>query len=253
MILKNNFNRIIAYGCSITSGFELADDLMYPELGSFSREKYKNKHGIEKYFNNRTIEIIQEEHNRSWVGQLAKNLNVELVNRAVPGGCCQSSIYFLEVDLGRNFIKDTDLIIVGQTDYRRWFWLNNFGEPQTPTINGSNSRWPSPAFHQDFITHLSSDDHLLYNWYIGIKYLDMLSNRLGGRLLQQYCYDTAKDTFYHEALTQMDSFIDPNFSFNNIVDWDDSSKLHCFGHPTFELHKQFADYITEKVKDGIHS
>lgn len=253
MILKNKFDRIVAYGCSITSGFELADDVVYPTIKDEDREKYKLKQGIANYFDARTQAVVQEEYNRSWVGQLATQLGVELVNRAIPGGGCQSSIYFLEVDLGSKFIKDTDLIIVGQTDYRRWFWINNYGEAQTPTIGGTDVRWPSANFHRDFITHVSSEDSLLYNWYQGIKYLDMLSDRLDGRLLQQYCYETAKDTFYYEALKDFDSFIDPDFSFNNIVDWDDTESIHCFGHPKLEAHTQFAEYIANKVKNGIHS
>ena len=242
-----NFNRIVAYGCSITSGFELADDIVYPDIKISMREHKKLKDGIETYFHARTSNAIKEENNRSWMGQLATYLDVECINKAIPGGSCQSSIYLLERDLASRFIKDTDLIIIGQWDYYRWFWINNNNEPQTPTIGGSDLRWPSKNFHNEFLLHLSNKNNLLFNWFTGIKYIDMLSDRLNGRLLQQLCH-SLKDDIYYSKIKQFDSFIDCEFSFDNIVDWNDSTKLHCFGHPTVDLHQQFANHIYATIK-----
>lgn len=219
------FNRIIAYGCSITSGMELGDNLS---------DAQKEKLGIIPY----VTQLTSEDHNHAWPKYIADYFQVDYINRAVPGGNSQSSIFFIEEDL-ENLITDQDLILVGHSEMTRWFWIDEHGNPQHGCMGGSDTRWPSKQFHKDFITYISHKQ-LKYQFIHDIKYLDLLSKSLNGRVLQQFCYDTLPVTF--------ESMLDTSYSFNNLVDWKSRDDIHYFGHPKENFHRTFAEHLIEKIK-----
>ncbi len=219
------FNRIIAYGCSITSGMELGDTLT---------DTQKEKLGMVSYLK----QLTDEDHKHSWPKYIADHFNVEYINRAVPGGNSQSSVYFLEQDLN-SIITEHDLILIGHSEMTRWFWIDHDNKPNHGCMGGSDTRWPSKEFHKDFITYIGNK-HLEHQFLHDIKYLDLLSKLLNGRILQQFCYDTVQVPF--------DSILDPNYSFNNLVDWKDRNDIHYFGHPKEHFHKIFAEHLIEKIK-----
>jgi hypothetical protein len=248
--MKIEFDRIVSYGCSVTSGFELADTLIFADKSQQEIDRLKIKLGIEGYIKEieKIIPPIQVSHlesTRSWIRFLAEKLNVDYVSRAVPGGCCQSSVYFLERDLSTGFIRDTDMIIVGHTEHSRWFWIDNNGQPRYPCIGGTNDRWPSSSFHKDFVAYVGNEHHLSYHWFNGIKYLDMLSTRLDNRIFQQFCLDPVYTLT--DKLRTFDSIIDHDYSFSNIVDWSNKEHIHVFQHPKIEFHEIFAEHIHKKL------
>jgi hypothetical protein len=254
---KNNsilFNRIVVYGCSLTAGMELADHIIVPEMSQREIDKYKIEHGIKHW-----IEFLQTKMSLETFGQIEKTLTwpkiiadhfeVDYVNRATYGGNSSAMIYYLEQDLANNLIKDTDLILVAHSEITRFFWIDKLGLPHVGCIGGTDEQWPSMMFHQEF-SNLDYN-HLIYQWYTDIRYLDLLSTSLNGRVLQQYCYNTYRQEMemnnYHKfPIENLTSIIDEDFSFNSIVDW--TRDTHVFTHPKIKFHKIFADHLIRKLK-----
>lgn len=255
------FKRLITYGCSITSGFELSDSSYFPEYSEEELDKEKQKISISIWAKKIESRVSlqrndQENKNLAWPRWIAQHFDLEYINRAVPGGNNQSSIYFLEEDISNNIINNQDLIIIGHTEFTRYFWINNQGEPKYGCINGVKDRWPSKKFHDEYVAHVLNDHHLLYQWYRDLKYLDLLSKKLNGNLLQVFCYKT----FNNEIKTQTDLFfnkfadhknfksiLDNEYSFDNLVNWNNLNDTHGFTHPKLKYHKLFADKMIEKI------
>lgn len=265
------FNRIIVYGCSITSGFELADYQLMPDISTKGIDNFKNKNGIESWRNlleaKYSFATIQEaENNLSWPKWLAEKFNVDFINRAVPGSNSQSSIFFLEKDVDSHIVTANDLVIIGHTEPRRWFWIDDVGRTRHCCNGGipkdwknqitNRLRWPSNIFYKEFSKYVLNDNHCLYQWYHDIKYLDMLSKILKGNLLQVYCYKTLTqelseqtDCFFDmmKSVNSFQSILDHTYSFDSLVDWNNQQQVHPFTHPRVEYHKVYADHIYNKI------
>ena len=195
------FDRIFVYGCSITSGFELADYELMPSLTPAEIDEIKIKKGVEfwrdKIESEHSLKYISSrESNHSWAKHLADKFNVELVNRAYPGSNSESSVYFLEKDINREFIKPTDLIIVAHTENSRWFYLDADGkehhccpggEPKDWNTQLSHRlRWPSKKFHNEYVLYVANEFNDMFRWFKDIKYLEMLSKEYN--ILQTFVY-----------------------------------------------------------------
>jgi len=243
------FNRIVAYGCSITSGFELADTILTGQTQE-EIDKLKLK-GVEKY-----VEYLdsfgdrkEAENSQSWVRWLADLKGVPYLNRAVEGANSTSSIYFLEQDIANGVITENDLVLIGHTEYSRWFWLSNDGIPMHGCVGGSETRWPSKNFHKDFITYVANDYNLIYQLYKDISYLERYNVK------QVFCYNTfnsIKNKVIEELpmlgkVQNYKTILDQDFSFDSIVDWNDPNQLHFYTHPKVEYHKKFAECLSLKI------
>jgi hypothetical protein len=256
---KNNeitFNRIVAYGCSLTAGMELADEIIVPEFTKTEIDEYKNKNGIKGWMDLLQTkmplsEVLRIENNLAWPKILADHFGVDYANRAVYGSNSDSSIYFIEQDL-KTFLTPFDLILVGHSETTRYFWLDETGTPNHGCIGGVDDRWPSLVFHDEYKSLIKSP-HLIYQWIKDIKYLDMLSQKLDGRILQQYCSQTYKEEVVIKNIdkpsdiSNLYSIIDEDYSFNSIVEWSNPDHIHKFTHPKQKFHKMFAEHIINKL------
>lgn len=264
------FNRIVAYGCSMTAGWELADNELLSDMTEDEIIKLKGTISIGEWCTLMDSKIgtarkHEIESQLAWPKWVADYFNVKYINRALAGSNSQSSIYFIEQDLASGFITDTDLIIVGQTESCRWFWIDSTGTPMHCLLTEDNCdpintwplthRWPSFSFYKDFVMQVCNTHHLTYQWFHDIKYLDLLSSKLNGRVVQAFCYNTLAEElagnpkFYNSTFK---SVLDDMYSFNNIVDWDSSEQIHGFGHPKAIYHKVFADHIIKKLEEYVH-
>jgi hypothetical protein len=120
----------------------------------------------------------------------------------------------------------------------RWFWIDKRNRPKHGCINGTIKRWPSKIFQKDFIRHIG-DEFYSYVWYRDIKYIDMLSMQYHN-MFQTFCYDTPNENIYYSSILD-------NFSFSDIVDWEDKTQLHTFTHPKQKFHEIYADHIIKKL------
>jgi len=267
------FNRIVAYGCSHTAGSELADHLFWKtpitrqELDTIKRD-YTARGSPDFYRDNLQLgynDVIEAQSKLSWAGQIAKRLNVPILNKGIPGSSMQSMIYAIERDFTLGVIGEYDLILVGATSMERWTYFEKeerFGMPWPATpIIGYPRYWPSESFHNEFVEHIADDYFLFFNYFTSLKYLDLLSNALGGRLLVQYLHSTMDD--YTKFVTNKNlnsnfmsmvgntrglrSILDHDTSFSSFVDWGDKSKVHGFYHAYVECHEQLADILVDKL------
>jgi hypothetical protein len=248
--------RLVVYGCSITSGFELADTIIFSDLTEKEIDNKKKKIDIIEYINwqktKTSLDQIKElERNLAWPKYIADDLNIEYINKAFPGGDTDSSIFLLEKDINSKFILKTDIIIIAHTDIRRWFWIDNNGISHNGCLGGTDKRWPTARFHKDFDRYVANKYHLGYHWYKNIKYLDMLSKNLNGMLLQQYCYSKLDQELLMDFQTDFTSLIDNQYSFKNILDLNDYANLHVFGHPKVNYHKTFASHLLNRIREKI--
>jgi hypothetical protein len=256
------FDRIVAYGCSFTEGSELADFLIDPalpiaELDRRKREEKFNFYESYKHYKDIAPDITSIQKNLSWAKQLANKFGVGFENRAHGGNSMENVVFEIEKDLKSGFLTDTDFIVVGVTSPDRWMFFTPEGHAQRVMLS-NGMFWPTIELYNEFILNVANDYYNLYHWYISLKFLDLLSDRLGGRLVQQYIhgrYDDYKrwtkkpiNPKFVNILEEANSFnsvIDYNYSLGNYIHWDNDT--HGMHHPRIEFYKQFTDHIYKKL------
>ena len=266
MINSTNINRIVFYGCSFTEGAELSDYELFPTIEQSQVDKLKIKQGQSFY------RLVDESlcntlnNQKSWTRWFADELNMTWVNRATSGSSMSQIIFEIENDFSTGKILDTDLIIVGITSPERICrFLSN--SANSLIIGNTDTRWEDEKFQKLFVKHLADDNYILYNWYKDIKYLDLLSKNLGGRLQQQWVWATWQELleFHHSNGTLIynlydyvksvindtvtfDSIIDNSLSFTTLDAWNPKNR-HVFHHPKIEIHKQFIHQLTKSFRN----
>jgi len=271
MFNLNQINRLVAYGCSYTAGAELADADYIPGLtleqinsektllGNF--EFYKKYFSIERSpeLNNN---IRQNEISRAWPAKLIKELNMpwEYLNRARSGSSMQEIVVTLEHDLYNGIIGDNDLIIIGITSDLRVLKFNDYGDPQSLVCTDLDGRWTSLVMRELFIREFVNEYWAMYSWYQSINYIDMLSQKFNGRILQQYLHSTYSQNVNHKNLKteflkitnnleNCKSIIDSNLSFYTTTTKWNSTNTHGFHHPYESVHDSLAKQIAIKIKE----
>lgn len=267
------FNRVAAYGCSHTAGSELADHLFWEtpatreEVDKIKR-KYVSNGPSDFYTDYKFLgdeKILAIQNQLSWAGQVAKRLGVPVLNRGIAGSSMQAMIYAIERDLAAGVITDHDLILVGATSMERWMHFeqeerSGWPWPATPII-GFPKHWPSEHFHNEFVEQIANEYFLFFNYFTSLKYLDLLSEHLGGRLLVQYVHCTMDDysSFVSDKTLnprfmnmvtntrKFNSIIDHDMCFSNLLDWRNPSQVHGFYHAHAEYHEQLADIVVNKL------
>lgn len=197
---------------------------------------------------------------KSWARWFADGLNLPWENRAQPGSSMAQIIFEIERDIFNNYINDTDLIIVGITSPNRILTFNENGH-RTRILNCS--AWKNKSFEKEFIKEIANDDYIMYNWIKDIRYLDLLRNKLNGRLLQQWIWATCDEmleptgNFQYNNTTPVknminfmnnfESIIDETLSFTTINAWAENNR-HSLFHPKIEIHKKFGIQLADTFK-----
>lgn len=271
MFNLNQINRLVAYGCSYTAGAELADADYIPglTLDQINLEKtlLGNSEFYKKYFGNwRTAEhgiaIRENEISRAWPAKLIKELDLSwsYLNRARSGSSMQEIVATLEYDLYNGIIKDTDLVIIGITSDARVLKFDDNGYAQSLVCSDLDDRWRSRLMRDLFIQEFANDYWLLYNWYQSINYIDMLSKKFNGRILQQYLHSNysqhvnnkiLKSEFLNitNNLKNCNSIVDFDLSFYTTTEVWNNTNTHGFHHPYESVHSSFAKQLSIKIKE----
>ncbi len=269
MFKLNQINRLVAYGCSYTSGEELADADYIPELtlDQMNSEKILlgNDKFYKKYLGDRDkieVAIRQNETSRAWPAKLIKDLNVSwtYLNRARGGASMQEIVVTLEHDLYNGIIRDNDLIIVGITSDSRVLKFSDNGDPQSLVCSDLDGRWRSTVMRELFIQEFVNEYWATYSWYQSIAYIDMLSKQFNGRILQQYLHSTYSQNVNNRKLKteflkitnnleNCSSIIDSNLSFYTTDNHWDSTNTHGFHHPYESVHDSLAKQLAIKIKE----
>lgn len=260
--------RILFYGCSFTAGSELSDLELFPTMTQSQIDKLKIKQGYSIYTTVDEKARNELDNQRSWTRWFADEIRKPWINRAIGGSSMGQIIFEIEHDLSAGKILDNDLIIVGITSPERICRFKS-NSANSLIIGNAVSRWEDERFQKLFVKHLADDNFIIYNWYRDIKYLDLLSNRLGGRLYQQWVWATLEELLgfrdsddtprysLHDyvklvvnATVTFDSIIDNSLSFSTLDAWNPKNQ-HAFHHPRIELHKEFAKQLFNTFKKSL--
>lgn len=252
-----NIDRILFYGCSFTSGMELADHIY---LGKSLEEVnlLKKKLDSRTFYNRYNLDpwspqsdLYQASANLSWGRCLADHFNLPFVSRAQAGSSNKQMLFKIQVHLENNLITENDLIIVGLTAPERIFTVNDDGSISSKQLSNADS------VLDFYIQHFGNDYNLYYDVYNVMSYLDLLSHKLKGRVFQQFThvrlidmlkkinpeaelYSLMKNVFNFYSL------LDPEYSFLDVVDWSTGQGVIGYGHPSAESHKMFSQHLKSK-------
>jgi hypothetical protein len=263
-----NINRVVFYGCSFTAGSELADQELLPNFSKEEINKLKEKEFYRFYdrVNDKLREELEKE--KSWARWFADDLGLPYENRAKGGSSMAQIVFTVEQDLAKNTIKDADLIVVGTTSPERICRFTQYG-PQSIILANSklHDQWDE-RFERDFLTNIATDNYILYHWYKELRHLDLLSDRLQGRLFQQWVWATwtqnlkftndsglfyKLDSFMSEILhpsVTFNSMIDNDLSFTTLDAWNPVNQevLH---HPKLEVQQQFGRQLANSFRNKV--
>lgn len=264
----SNINRVLFYGCSFTAGSELADQELLPDLSKEEIDKLKAKE-LYSFYERVNLKLREKlEKEKSWARWFADELGLPYENRAKGGSSMAQIVFTVEQDLARNNINDTDLIIVGTTSPERICRFTQYG-PQSIILASLNVRdqWDE-RFERDFLINIATDNYLLYNWYKELRHLDLLSDRLQGRLFQQWVWATWTQNLeftndsgpFYKLDPFMSEILHPNVIFNSMIDnslsfttldaWNPINQevLH---HPKLEVQQQFGRKLANSFKNKV--
>lgn len=215
------------------------------------------------YTTNEVIHRQQLEKLRAWPSKVINELGMSFVyeNRAKPGSSMQEIVISIEYDLYNGNIEETDLILIGITSPLRISVFNVDGIPDSKICSDLDSRWTNTQLRDLFIQEFVNDYWTLYNWYQSINYLDMLSTKLNGRIIQQYIHSSYNLNLCHYAnvkpeflkitdnLYYCNSILDQKLSFYTVdPKWTDQTQ-HGFFHPYEIIHDSFAKKLAQKIKE----
>jgi len=256
------FKRLVAYGCSFTSGAETIDEEWYP-----GAEQIKIKHGPHYFYNllykekNLTFHSYDQlSKKNSWANQFADTLGIPCLNNSVSGNSIYKMYWELERDLSNGTILDDDVIFVGITSPERVIYFDNFGP--TALHLAYPNLWPDTIKN-----NLSSVIEYFNNEQLKFQFLTILQaflhkaeHQLKDRLYFVECDPRALHTDY----THVDSTMAPHPEwFRSVVDSGYANfrqskyllskhsmyyevpedELHAGRHVTTQRHKTWADHI----------
>ena len=266
MKILHDINRIVFYGCSFTAGSELADQELMPNLSKEEIDKLKIEEQYLFYERFDRNIFYRLENEKSWSRWFSDELNLPWVNRAMRGSSMGQIIFDIEKDINNKEILDNDLVIVGITSPERICLFNDYGA-FTQIIHANNQSWDK-KFKEDFILNIFNDEYNLFNWYKDIKYLDLLSNKLNGRLFHQYVWSTFPELLkfntdnvsWYNLKDYMKKILNESTTFDYIIDnklsftalnawWPENQEV--LRHPKLEMHQNFGRQLAKSFRNKV--
>lgn len=287
------FDRIVAYGCSFVAGSELIDHLPLSYIGDVdavdaAKRKFHsaNDDFFKKYFEDAAKQgkispewinsngdfdyhkLFSQQANYTFVNKLAEKFGVPCLNKGWGGASVNSVPYSIEYDIANDVITEKDLIVIGITSPNRAFYLNGRGEGKHLLYGWMNNQWPSKEIHDAFVLHFSNDFNIAWEYFKHIKYIEMLNQQLGGRIILIPIFESFSDLFRENAyyvpktwennnsdkfnkifkqVAEFKSILDCSFS--EIVDPYQTDLLHGHGHPKIKHHEEYAELLHSKLKN----
>jgi len=288
-IIRNNdvieFDRIVAYGCSITSAHETLDHELFCHLGDANeidrlKKEYKLtfinqapsrcKGYIPSKWTDDTGSIdwdkfYEDQKKMSYANKLANMFGVPCLNQSMRGSSVDYAVFQIENDLANGVLNPTDLILVGLTQQGRHFYINDADEFDHMLINKIKT-----VFQEEYWSTFSSTSNIIWNYYRALAHMEMLNNKHNNIL----CLTVINPS--PEAPADSDFFADDqyympnrntlngnrlfnvvkqardfktivNISMNNIEDYA-RNKVHGFLHPTISQHEEYANRVYNKIQ-----
>lgn len=252
MINNNEFDRIISYGCSYTSGQELLDHKIL-NMTLDECNKLKQTLGNNNFYDIYKFLIRHEENiNATWSAELAKLLSKKYETKSIPGSSIEHAYFLIYHDMINGHITDRDLVLVGLTAPSRVFNLDcsannlsaySFVIGQLPTRFEDQDK----EFHKMLLSFFNKD-LLWYNYYKTIKILGDLRHRINIKL-QPMENITWFGDISKSLIPILDSMLhDSADVILNMYDFLDTRNFSVcgFNHPSHEAHVSLANRLFDK-------
>jgi hypothetical protein len=250
--MKNNINRILAYGCSYTAGDEIMDHVIMgvtlEECNRLKKEYIAKETATTLQFKNDfNIKWDEPLHRaNSWAAQVAKLVNLPFENRAMNGSGLDEHYLKIYSDYEKGLILDSDLVLVGLTSMNRMIDFRSKRKITTLV-----SRLIPDDVGSKLLLDLYNDDYMAYHYFKTLSLLNGLSSKM--KLLMQ----PMVNEMLFKQLNKLDLRHTRHYAHNiwrecqpNILSQYHLERLpECeFGHPALECHIKLAEKIYENVK-----
>jgi len=264
--------RIVVFGCSYCTG----EEILYHELGTELDHLHKSTSNdprlffdkIEKNSLTEKLKTIQQKQmNLAWPKKLSVLLGIECLNLSESGNSMQKMLWQFLDQRHRGNIRETDLILFGQTKTERGLYFRESPISfQVATVNGPELNKILGISECGGISNVINEslDEAIMSWFNDDRLL-------WDFLMVSQCLEYWKSKF--------NLFVVPAMSLNNLVLRDynkdlfksllqDSTRsdlyltkkgLDCFiendtdylpwGHPKEIVHDRYAQYLKEVIYD----
>lgn len=252
---KYCMKRIVAYGCSYTAGAELLDHKL-PIYKHKSRLKIPQWYRLieKKNLTSKYKELDEQAKYLAWPAQIAKTLNLDIVNNGVKGGSNSLSVWKLMHDIELNRINNDDLVLVGLTTLQRDI---DFVSPR--------QGHPPPSFvlpNRPDLVKFYSHELLVWKFIQDLTMLQQIKQQLNNRLflvcmMHPSDYNDPNSGILNQKLySQMlekifksDLFLDSNLSLIY-----PGVQYHEHKHPTIDAHIRLSSglsrILSQKIKNN---
>jgi hypothetical protein len=248
-------NRIVSFGCSMTAGEELMDEV---------RQQHKN------ISDELTIELKRKELSLAWPAQLAKLYDIPIYNFAESGSSFEKQIMqFIKAE-EKNLIKDDTLILWGLTSMGRGVFFDedypNVCSYMLSNFNDQGIVRGSKDVRDFWYLRLNNDQHLYWKYYMCLQNMFYLANNFCNNqllVIQGHAIDLKfrKSTLgnkYYKFINQYWKVIEPEYERYSVFKLGDpkecigswafnNNMAHKYFHPTLEGHIKYAALIKEKL------
>lgn len=257
--MSDSYHKIIAFGCSYTSGSELLDHEIHHQADSI-KQSQGSTYFYENYIDPLTQEqqelLDQRQRQKVWAAEIARGAGLELDNRALAGSSLAYSVDMIERACYSGELADPGiLVLVGVTSPNRGLYWRDRDSYKNWSIASDNmpKHWDRPT-----IVDFMSTEWLLHQHLNCLLRLVQISDRIQGRLLM---FDMMELTNYIDSLDEQHSFrnrwqeiVDSGHTrfdryLNNfMIDSSmNSDERHGGGHPKASVHAKFARWAEQQI------
>ena len=274
-----DIEQIVAFGCSMTQGAELLDNLSFPNIPNIEDFK-KSFDSIDSWFRYRkkhnaySESVVKQEAELAWPSQLAMLYNIPCYNYAEGGTSFENQLTQFMIAFNDGKITDKTLVLWGLTSMERGIWLQPDTTMHSYMLNGNSTPVEvTPDVSNFWYNSVNSDMMLVWKYYNCLSLMFSWANEYcndqflfvqatGKDILKQQCFDKSeleyfkKNPKFFKILTIFQNMLQPKYQkykiFNdgnhNMTPWIISNNLRLFGgHPTLEAHVRYANMIKEQL------
>lgn len=255
MVNYSDIKRIVAFGCSFTSGCEILDHTLPEPYFSLKKklpsfEWYdiisKDANAFEQLNLNR-----EKEKYLAWPAKLANILNLDFLSFAINGNSNEKILWQIEKSISDDILKSNDLVIIGLASANRSMFFDEHNDEPIPFLLSDSII--EKKFSRHFYNYYN-DSRILWNYIRDLEHYLSLKKKIHNLYLVHMEFPFSLNQTHYWNLTNLgkqtkffdkkineytasDLFLSQTeFLYQNL---DKSDKLD-HGHPKECVHYQFA-------------
>lgn len=268
----NNIKRLIVFGCSYCTG----EEILYHELGHDFDQLHKSTaddpriffDSIEKNNLESKLKAIQKKQfDLAWPKKLSDSLGIECLNFAESGNSMQKMLWQFLDQYQKGNIKESDLIIFGQTKAERGLYFReNPMSFQIATANGpglnkilgiSDSGGITEVIDKNLDKAIMSwfnDDRMYWDYLMVLNCLSFWKQQFNLFVVPAMSLNQLEIKNYNQDLFNsiLNNFVESDLYLTDRgLDYYKKSDADYlpWGHPKEIIHNQYADHLRELLHD----